>query len=141
MYDNPGNRVRKLREMFLEALGLAVDQDDFFLPYTFVWRGTRRTCDVRYENVRELPDEALRAHGERWHVVIDRPYDSDGHNPLEDHARVHSFKPAWSTRTLVWLPVFFSRKSQAELGKLVILDNLLRGGKSGPICASFVVAR
>ena len=45
-YDSPGNRVRKLREMFLEALGLTTNQDDFFLPYTFVWRGTRRTCDV-----------------------------------------------------------------------------------------------
>jgi hypothetical protein len=127
-YDSPGNRVRKLREMFLEALGLTTNQDDFFLPYTFVWRGTRRTCDVRFENVRELPDEALQAHGERWHVVIDRPYDSDGHNPLEDYARIQQFQVSHgSTRTLVWLPVFFARKSQAELGKLVILDNLLRG--------------
>ena len=60
-------------------------------------------------------------------MVIDRPYDSDGHNPLEDYARVQQFQASHdSTRTLVWLPVFFSRKSQGELGKLVILDNLLR---------------
>ncbi len=128
-YDSPGNRVRKLKETFLEALGMpmATNQDDFFLPYTFVWRGTRRTCDVRFENVRELPVEALQAHSDRWQIVIDRPYDSDGHGPTED-ARVQQFQASHgSTRTLVWLPVFFSRQAQAELGKLVILDNLLRG--------------
>ena len=96
--------------------------------HSFVWRGSRRRCDLLYTNVRELPDESLRAQGEDWKVVVDWPFDDPGHTPVEDHAKVDGFLGRNdSTRTLVWLPAFFSPRTQAELGKLVILDHLLRG--------------
>ena len=99
-----------------------------FLAHAFVWRGSRRRCDVLYANVRELPDESLRAQGDDWKVVVDWPFDDPGHTPVEDHAKVDGFLARNdATRTLVWLPAFFSIKTQAELGKLVILDHLLRG--------------
>ena len=127
VYDNTGNRIRKVRELLFESLGVA-DHDEMFLAYSFVWRGSRRRCDLLYANVRELPDESLKAQGEDWKVVIDWPFDDPGHTPVEDHAKVDGFLArSDSTRTLVWLPAFFSLKTQAELGKLVILDHLLRG--------------
>src|SRR4051794_38875901 len=127
VYDNTGNRIRKIRELLFESLGVA-DHDEMFLAYSFVWRGSRRRCDLLYANVRELPDESLRAAGDDWKVVVDWPFDDPGHTPVEDHARVDSFLARNdATRTLVWLPAFFALKTRAELGKLVILDHLLRG--------------
>src|SRR4051812_47831548 len=127
VYDNTGNRIRKIRELMFESLGVA-DHDEMFLAYSFVWRGSRRRCDLLYANVRELPDESLKAQGEDWKVVVDWPFDDPGHTPVEDHAKVDGFLARNdATRTLVWLPAFFSMKTQAELGKLVILDHLLRG--------------
>ena len=127
VYDNTGNRIRKIRELLFESLGVA-DHDEMFLAHSFVWRGSRRRCDLLYANVRELPDESLRAQGDDWKVVVDWPFDDPGHTPVEDHARVDGFLDRNdATRTLVWLPAFFSLRTQAELGKLVILDHLLRG--------------
>jgi hypothetical protein len=130
VYDNAGNRVRKIRELLFASLGVE-DRDQMFstYPHPFAWRGSRRRCDVVYENVRQLPDASLRAEGEEWKVVIDWPFDDPGHDPVEDHAKLDGFlrSSAAATRTLVWLPAFFSVKTQGELGKLVILDHLLRG--------------
>ena len=126
-YDNTGNRIRKIRELLFESLGVA-DHDDMFLAYSFVWRGSRRRCDLLYANVRELPDESLRAQGDDWKVIVDWPFDDPGHDPQEDHAKLDGFLARNdSTRTLAWLPAFFSTRTQGELGKLVILDHLLRG--------------
>ena len=99
-----------------------------FLTHSFVWRGSRRRCDLLYANVRELPDESLRAQGEDWKVVVDWPFDDPGHDAGRGPRQGRRLPGRNdSTRTLVWLPAFFSVKTQAELGKLVILDHLLRG--------------
>ena len=104
------------------------DRDDLFLVHTFAWRGSRRRCDLLYANVRELPDESLKAQADEWKVVVDWPFDDPGRDPAEDHAKVDGYLGRHdSTRTLVWLPAFFSVRTQGELGKLVILDHLLRG--------------
>ena len=48
-YDSPGNRVRKLREMFLEALGITTNQDDFSyrIPLSGVAPGVPVMCASR----------------------------------------------------------------------------------------------
>ncbi len=76
-----------------------------------------------------MPDESLKAQGDEWRVIIDWPFDDPGHGSLEDHAELDGFLRGSqaATSTLVWLPAFFSVKMQGELGKLVILDHLLRG--------------
>ncbi len=129
-YDNTGNRVRKIREVLFASLGVA-DRDQMFSTYAhdFTWRGSRRRCDVVYDNVRQMPEESLKAQGGDWKVIIDWPFDDPGHDPDEDHARLDGFLRGSqaATSTLVWLPAFFSVKMQGELGKLVILDHLLRG--------------
>ena len=66
--------------MLFESLGVA-EQDEMFLAHSFVWRGSRRRCDVLFANVRELPDESLRAQGDDWKVVIDFPFDDRRPHP------------------------------------------------------------
>jgi len=72
-----------------------------------------------------LTPDLLREAG--YTYLLDWPFDDPGHTPVEDHAKVDGFLArSDSTRTLVWLPAFFALKTQAGLGKLVILDHLLR---------------
>lgn len=124
VYDNPGDRQFKIRGILFTALGLP-EQDEMFITHTFGWRGSRRSCDVLFSNVRGLTDEALRSNA-AWKVVIDFPFDADGHSPHEDLDRLTRFaEKNPRQQTLVWLPAIFSPRTQAELGKLVIIDRLL----------------
>ena len=126
VFDNPGNRQFRLRKMLFESIGIP-DSEELFINFDFVWRGSRRACEVLFGNVRSLPDESLRSHDE-WKLILDFPFDSEGHTPIEDLDRLNKFRDKNEPhRTMVWLPSFFSTRTQAELGKLVIIDHLLRG--------------
>lgn len=126
VYDNPGNRQFKIRGILFKSLGVP-EQDEMFITHTFWWRGSKRTCDVLFTNVRTLTDEALRANQE-WKLIIDFPFDADGHSPNEDLDRLTRFREKNERQqTLVWLPSIFSPRTQSELGKLVIIDRLLLG--------------
>ena len=82
-----------------------------------------------YANVRELPDESLRAQGDDWKVdrrlAVRRP------RPRPRSRTTPSSTASWpaTTRPGRWSGCRRSSRSrtQAELGKLVILDHLLRG--------------
>ena len=84
VYDNAGNRIRKVRELLFASMGVE-DRDDLFLVHSFVWRGSRRRCDVLYANVRELPDESLKAAGRRLEggrrLAVRRPRPRPGRGP------------------------------------------------------------
>lgn len=126
VFDNPGNRQFRLRKMLFESLGIS-DSEDFFIHYGFEWRGSRRTCEVLFTNVRSLPDESLRSQDD-WKLILDFPFDSEGHTPIEDLDKLNTFRQKNESHfTMVWLPAFFSTRTQSELGKLVIIDHLLRG--------------
>jgi hypothetical protein len=128
--DNEGNRKRKLKELLFQALGLADPEGELFTVHRFAWRGTARSCEIHYANVRELHDTTLDHQGEGWRLILDFPFDSPGHTPEDDVARAERFvtdKPA-GARTLLWLPQFFSAESQRDLGLLVRIDYLLTGG-------------
>ena len=86
MYDNPGNRQFKIRQMLFKSLGIP-EQDEMFISHTFWWRGSKRSCDVLFTNVRILPDESLRS-GDDWKLIIDFPFDTEGHSPIEDLDRI-----------------------------------------------------
>ena len=121
-----GTRQFKIRQMLFKSLGIP-EQDEMFMSHSFLWRGSRRCCDVLFTNVRSLPDESLRSKDD-WKLIIDFPFDSEGHSPTEDLDRVdNSVRRTKQQRTLVWLPSFFSTRTQSELGKLVIIDRLLLG--------------
>lgn len=123
--DSPGNRKRLIREMLFSALGID-DKSDLFTRYSFNWRGTRREAAILYENVREMSDEQLRTSGEDWLIVIDFPFDDPQYSPTDDRARLQRYKGG-PTRTIAWLPQFLSHKAQRDLGRLVILDFILKG--------------
>lgn len=126
-YDNPGNRQQKIKLILFSSLGIP-EQDDMFITHAFWWRGSKRSCDVLFTNVRTLTDEALRSSGGDWKLIIDFPFDSDGHSPNEDLDRLTKFTEKNDRQqTLVWLPAIFSPRTQAELGKLVIIERLLLG--------------
>jgi len=84
-----------------------------------------------FANVRELPDESLRARTDRWKVVVDFPFDEQGFSPADDVARVQQYRERNApSHTLVWTPAFFSHGAQRDLGTLVILDHVLAASGS-----------
>jgi len=130
--DNLANRRRLLRRMVFEQLGVPIT--DSLLqenPQTIVWRGSKRTVDLVFGNVRDpnaLPDDVLRASGSNWKLVVDYPFDDAGHGPHDDIARIEQLRASGLTsRTVAWIPMFLSASRQDDLGTLVLLDFLLAG--------------
>jgi hypothetical protein len=123
--DNSGNRKKKIRELLFEQLGVE-DQGQLFLEYQFQWRGTPRTVELLYENVRELADDRLRGRPGAWTLVLDFPFDEPNRTPADDIARLQQYRGG-DTPTLVWLPSFLSQKALNDLGRYVILDYILQG--------------
>lgn len=126
--DNQGNRVRKIKDLLFEQLGVK-QEDSLLINHDFTWRATKRSCEVLFANVRDVPDNSLAAQGEMWRVIIDYPFDTEGHGPNDDVARLERYQAANDrpSRALVWIPSFLSRQAQRELGTLVILDHILTG--------------
>ena len=124
--DNPGNRRRKIRRLLFEQLGID-DRDEMFLEHEIPWRGTQRTFQVIFGNVRELTTESLTAKGGQRKAILDFPFDEAGFSPADDIARLDDFRQAEKpSRTFVWLPSFLSMQAQKDLGTLVKLDDILR---------------
>jgi hypothetical protein len=127
-FDSYGNRIQKIRSLLYEQLGLDPEENSLLPPrYQYLWRGTWRTCEVLFRNVRELPLESLKAQ-DVWRMVIDYPFDQEGRTPRDDRAKVLDFQATGeSSNSLVWLPCFLSRKTLEDLGRLVLLDHILSG--------------
>ena len=89
-FDSYGNRVQKLRALLYDQLGLAEESGLIPPQYEILWRGTRRTCELLFRNVRELPLNSLRAE-DPWRMVIDYPFDQEGYTPADDRAKVQEF--------------------------------------------------
>ena len=120
-----------MRHLVYESLGIAVEIQDWLpQPREILWRGSRRTCEILFRNVREMDRKEFFNSGGRWLIVIDRPFDEPGHTPLDDRAQVQRFvddgEPA---DTLVWLPSFFTEATLHDLGRLVLLDQVLTGNR------------
>ena len=125
--DNAGNRRKKIRETLFAELGIP-DDGSLFTTYEFTWRGTRREVELLYENVREMADDRLRGRSGAWTVVLDFPFDEPNRSSADDIARLADYHGG-DTKTLVWLPSFFSNKALADLGRLVVLDHILSGDR------------
>ena len=124
--DNPGSRAKKIREMLFHALEIPDSDSLFGVSYAHTWRGTLRHLDVVFANVREMADDALKGVEDRWKVVIDFPFDEGTHSPSDDVATLERFRNHNEpTRTLCWLPSFFGREVQRDLGTLVVMEHVL----------------
>jgi hypothetical protein len=125
-YDNISIRQFKIRQMLFQSLGIP-EQDEMFISHNHLWRGTKRFCEVHFTNVHRLPDESLRSDDD-WKLIIGFPFDTEGHTPDDNLDKLSKFRDKNERqRTLVWLPSFFSTRTQGELAKLVIIDRLLLG--------------
>jgi len=130
--DNETNRRRLLQETLSAEVGISSAATLLAAwTTTVVWRGSRREVDVVFGNVRDtadLPDESLRAQPGRWKVVVDVPFDTGDHTPVEDLSRVVRAREAgMESATLVWLPHFLTAERMADVGRLAQLEYLLRG--------------
>lgn len=124
--DNTGNRRRLLKELLFAEFGIT-ESDGLFDEHELPWRGTRRRVDVLFANVRELADESLTARGDSWRFVIDFPFDEGDHSPADDQARIGDYLVRDQvSSTVCWLPYFFTPETLKLLGKLVILDHVLK---------------
>ncbi len=138
--DTDAARRSLLRKLVFEQLGITSAETLLSAnPHPVVWRGGKRTVDMVFGNVRDadvLPDDALRANGENWKLVIDYPFDSADHGPNDDIARIDNLRgQGVASRTVAWIPSFFSVSRQRDLGMLVLLEFLLAG--SGDAFASY----
>jgi hypothetical protein len=128
--DNIGERRRLLRELVFESLGVETrDTLTSEHQHTVVWRGSRRTIDVIFGNVRdanELPDNVLMAVDGRWKILIDFPFDVERRSPNDDHARIEKLLGQGVTSsTVCWIPAFFTEERMSDIGDLVCLNYLL----------------
>ena len=130
--DNQGNRIRRVRQMLFEQLGVS-GEDEFQQHYAFNWKNTSRTCTVLFKNIRELPDASFENNDADWKLVIDFPFDEAGHGPKDDISQLQAFKSRnpLGAKTICWIPQFFSADALKDLGMLVILEHILTGERFG----------
>ena len=131
--DNEGRRRELIKELVRDALGVTARDPDVFGVYEHpvVWRGSRRSVDLVFGNVRDagwLTEDHFRARPGTWRLVIDYPFDDPGHSAAEDLARIDRLvEGGLKSRTIVWLPWFLSEDRMRDVRRLVILDWLLGG--------------
>ena len=128
--DNDGYRIQKVRQLVYESLHLDESQDWLPQPWGMSWRGSGRTCEILFRNVREIRPEEFHNSEGRWRIVIDWPFDEPRHTPLDDLAQVRNFIARGEpVDTIVWLPWFFTESTRHDLGRLVLLDQVLTGNR------------
>ncbi|OON82074.1 BREX-2 system ATPase PglY [Streptomyces tsukubensis] len=115
------------RQLDLGAQRLGYDE------LTFVWKGSPRTLEVNFANVRDkekVSDQNLKPATEGlWRIVVDYPFD-DGPFSAREHAnRIREIReqagPDGPARTLAWLPSHLSQQAQDSFRRLTVIDNVL----------------
>lgn len=129
-YDNEGARKHIVQRMLWQQLGVTWN-DSFFTEAGLTWRGSRRTIELVYGNVRDpndIRDESFHPDNpSNWRIIIDYPFDDGSHGPADDRQRVQELLSRTTARTVCWIPAALSVERLNELGKLVIIDKLLEG--------------
>jgi len=127
--DNFGNRRSLLKKILFDQIGIG-STDELFVRHEFVWHGTRRSVEVVFGNIRELPEDSLKPRGDEWRVIIDFPFDSERHQASDDIAKIESFRSRNEpTRTFCWVPHFFGHAVLRDLGTLAVLEYILKGDR------------
>ncbi len=126
--DNRGARRRWIKDHLWKAFGVT-DGGEFVCERDVVWRGSKRTVELVFANVRDHED--LRADqfepslAGRARIIVDYPFDDRDHSPRDDAYRVHEIAAKVAAPTAVWLPHFFSEAKGRQLGKLIKIKYLL----------------
>lgn len=127
--DNVGARRIWIKDRLWSALRIP-DQQSFVSEREHVWRGTRRTVEFVFGNVRDtvdMPEPQFRPGVDgRVRFVFDYPFDDADHFPSSDIQRVDSLRRAGvEGATLVWIPHFLTDQRSAQLGRLIKINFLL----------------
>ncbi len=123
--DLPGNRLLKIRQLLFDELEIH-HESTLLISHWITWRATSREAEIRFANVWDADDATLRSDDDTWRVVIDFPFDRDHNTPFTDLQRLERFRGMNpGTKTIVWLPSFFSAELQSQLGRYVVLEFLL----------------
>ena len=127
--DNHGNRLRLVRTLLIEGLNVRQEGEQE-LTHPFWYRHTARQATLLFRNIRELPPSSLENSEPDWKVIIDFPFDEEGHTPDEDKRVMRQFLDQHKSgaRTLCWMPSFLGVQALQELGTLVRLRNILASG-------------
>ncbi|MEV0809242.1 hypothetical protein [Micromonospora sp. NPDC050200] len=129
-YDNEGARKHIVQRLLWQQLGVPWS-DSFFAEAGLTWRGSRRSIELVYGNVRDgndIRDEAFHPNDPTgWRMIIDYPFDDGSHGPADDRQRVQELISRTTSRTVCWIPAALTVERRTELGKLVIIDKLLEG--------------
>lgn len=129
--DNEGARRTLLKKILFTQLGVKEDENLYgAAAFPVIWRGSKRDIDVVFGNIRnavELPDNTFLAQGDSWRLILDFPFDSADHSPQDDLSRMDTLRAQTESRTVAWVPSFFTAERQDDLGKLVRLEYLLGG--------------
>ncbi|WP_407336012.1 DUF6079 family protein [Dietzia kunjamensis] len=134
--DTFSRRRERLRSMLQEEFGIAAidPQADGARSTRITWRGTNRTVEIVFGNVRDpgsVPDTLIApVEPGALRVIVDLPFDEEGHGVSEDHARLDRLRTDGHDHfTLAWVPAFLDRKQMDDLGKLVTMDWVLQSEK------------
>ena len=105
------------------------DSGEFVSRREFVWRGTRRTAEFVFANVRDqadVPDLQFTPEMPgNVRFVLDYPFDP-GFSPADDVLRVTRLRRAGvEAATVVWIPLHLTEQRSAQLGRLLKIDYLL----------------
>ncbi|WIM67644.1 DUF6079 family protein [Corynebacterium breve] len=129
-HDTPAKRKERIRTDLMEAFGVSGTSQGMDQAYLrpFTWRGTSRNVEVIFGNVRDpkdMPDDSFRPSGyDALRIVVDYPFDQEGHTVAEDHRRIDALIADGSRDrfTVAWLPQFFDSQQMRKLGDLVIAE-------------------
>lgn len=127
------NRAALAKRLLIGEFGIDPDTDvSNSHPLRFVWRGSSRSVEVVFGNVRdedELPDNQLQPYDSSlWRLVVDLPFDEDDHTAREDATRVRELRAKQQdhpTQTVAWLPDHLSKARWDGFQKLVIIDKAI----------------
>lgn len=127
--DSIGARRIWVKDQLWAALGVR-DTGEFVCERDFVWRGTRRTAEFVFANVRDTADvpdlQFTPGVDGQVRFVLDYPFDVADKFPSDDVERVNRLRRGGlAAATVVWLPHFLSEQKMSQLGRLLKISYLL----------------
>ena len=126
--DSTGARRIWVKDQVWTALNVR-DSGEFVSRREFVWKGTRRTAEFVFANVRDQADAPdLQFTPElpgNVRFVLDYPFDP-GFSPADDVNRVNRLRRSGvEAPTVVWIPLHLTDQRSAQLGRLLKIEYLL----------------
>ncbi|WP_017608530.1 DUF6079 family protein [Nocardiopsis xinjiangensis] len=128
----PAANDQALRRLFKRLLWQQLGLEPGAEHSNVVWRGTQRTVELVFGNVRSTDDlgreEFRPVAANAVRVVTDYPFDEADANPASDRQRVQDLREEFDEAVpgLVWLPTFLSPGKLEDARRILMMDYLLQ---------------